>query len=58
MINLTKKPEPAVIFSCQIVTLEGVAWVFRSGGPALLLNEFLQSKNNRQVAKCAKGEGI
>ena len=58
MKNLTAKAPICQVFATRIVTLEGVAWVFRSGGPAMLLNEFLQSKNNRQDAKCAKRDGI
>jgi hypothetical protein len=58
MKNLTTNPPPAVIFSSQIVTLEGVAWVFRSGRPAMLLNEFLQARAdlNHQGTKGTKKE--
>lgn len=58
MKNLTTKSPSCQVFATRIVTLEGVAWVFRLGSPAMLLNEFLQMKNHRQDAKCAKGEGI
>ena len=58
MKNLTAKSPSCQVFQTQIVSMEGLAWVFRTGRPAMLLNEFLQSENKRQDAKGAKGAGI
>lgn len=54
MKNLTAKAPRLQVFTTRIVTLEGVAWVFRSGGPAMLLNEFLQRKSHHQGTKGTK----